>query len=108
MAHNLHDQLFFQISYSKIVTGFGTISHISKCAYFKKASFRYAMCNLNQMWVFYGGRVAAAMTRKWSLRTAPSKSFGAEFRAFAIAASFSKNGTTTKARTSGMERASDF
>jgi len=64
--------------------------------------------NLNQRWVFYGGGVAAAMTRKWSLRTAPSKSFGAEFRAFAIAASFSKNGTTTKARTSGMERASDF
>jgi len=33
------------------------------------------MCNLNQTWVFYGGGVAAAMTQKWSFRTAPSGSW---------------------------------
>jgi len=40
--------------------------------------------------------------------TAISGSYGAEFTSFAIAASFSKNGTSTKARIPGTERVSDF
>ena len=63
------------------------------------------MCNLNQTWVFYGGGVAAAMIQKWSLTTVPSGCYGAEFMAFAIEVSFSKNGTTTKVRIFGMEGA---
>jgi len=39
--------------------------------------------NLNETQVFYRGGVAAAMTRKWSLSTAPSVCYGAEFTAFA-------------------------
>jgi len=47
------------------VTGFAKRDRIphSKCAYFKEAYFRNAMRNPNQRWVFYGGGVAAAMTR---------------------------------------------
>jgi len=47
--------------------------------------------NPNQTRVFYGGGVAAAMMRKWSLSTAPSGCHGAEFTAFAIEVSFLKN-----------------
>jgi len=86
----------------------GTIYHILKCTYFKELYFHNAMHNLNQTWVFCGGGIAAAMTWKWSLRTAPSGSFGAEFMALAIAASFLKNGTTMKARISRLEGALDF
>jgi len=86
----------------------GTLTRFSKCVYFKEAYFRNAIGNLNQTLVFYGGGVAAAMTRKWSLSTAPSGCYEAEFMAFAIEASFSKNGTTTKVRIFGMEGALDF
>ena len=86
----------------------GTLTRFSKCAYFKEAYFGNAMHNLNQTWVFYGGGVAAAMTRKWSLSTAPSGCYGAEFTAFAIEVSFSKNGTSTKVHIFGMEGALDF
>ena len=86
----------------------GALTRFSKCAYFKEAYFRNAMRYLNQTWVFYGEGVAAAITQKWSLSTAPSGCYGAEFTALAIEVSFSKNGTTTKARIFGMEGALDF
>ena len=85
-----------------------TLTRFSKCTYFKEAYFRNAIRNLNQTWVFYRVGVAATMTWKWSLSTAASRCYGAEFTAFAIEASFSKNGTTTKLRIFGMEGALDF
>ena len=43
----------------------GTIIHIwNAYTYFKEAYFRYAMGNLSQIWVFYTGGVAAAITWK--------------------------------------------
>ena len=86
----------------------GTLIRFSKCTYFKEAYFHNAMRNLNQTRVFYGGGVAAAMMPKWSLSTAPSGCYGAEFTVFVIEVSFSKNGTTTKVRIFGMEGALDF
>ena len=86
----------------------GTLTRFSKCTYFKETYFRNAISNLNQMWVFYTGGIAAAMMRKWSLSTAPSRCYRAEFTAFAIEVSFSKNGTTTKVRIFVMEGALDF
>jgi len=59
------------------------------------------------MWVFYIGDIDAAVMWKSSLRTVPSGSYGVEFTAFAIVASFLKNGIT-KVHFPGMERASDF
>jgi len=51
----------------------------------ESAYFRNTVRNVNQTWMFYEGGVAAEMMRKWSLRTASSGSYGAEFMAFAIA-----------------------
>ena len=84
-----------------------TLTRFSKYAYFKEVYFCNAMRNLNQTWVFYGGGIAAAMTWKWSLSTAPSGCYRAEFTAFASEVSFSKNGTT-KVCIFGMEGALDF
>jgi len=60
------------------------------------------------MWVFYRGGINAAVMWKSSLRTVPSGSYRVEFIAFAIVASFLKNGTITKVHIPGMERASYF
>jgi len=48
------------------------------------------------------------MMRKLSLGTALSGCYGAEFMAFVIKVSFSKNGTNTKEHTFGVEGALDF
>jgi len=63
------------------------------------------MRNLNQVWVFYRGGIAIAMTWEW---TEPlGSSYRAEFTAFVIA-SFANNSTTIKARIPGTAKASGF
>ena len=87
----------------------GTLIRFSKCAYFKEAYFLNTLCNLNQTRVFMEEALLQQfLRRKWSLSTAPSGCYGAEFTVFAIEVSFSKNGTTTKVRIFGMEGALDF
>ena len=53
------------------------------------------MHNLNHTRVFYGGGIAVAMPRRWSLRTAPSVSHRAEFTV-CNHGKFSKNSTTIR------------
>jgi len=61
------------------------------------------MHNLNQMWVFYGGCVAAAMTQKEVLGLYFQGAHGIYYDC----GDFSKNGTTMKACISGIEGTSD-